>query len=480
MTLTDDMAVTSLWPIKGGVRNVIAYVRNPEKTVERRSELLEALHAIDGVLQYAANELKTERRSYVTCLNCTSEERATDEFMEVKELWNKTGGRLCFHGYQSFKEGEVDADTAHAIGVELAKRLWGERFQVVVATHCNTGNYHNHFVLNSVSFADGLHFDNRPEDYRAMRRVSDELCRERGISVIEHAAGRGKHYAEYQAEKSGAPTVRGMIRADIDRAVAASLTRREFFAYLEKAGYELKLYKKNGEMLEYPALKPQGAKGYFRFHKLGRDYDLDGIFQRIQNNLSRRQPFPEADKEAISQYRNRAPPPQYQKEKPALYRLYLRYCYELHIIERHPASARQVSFFLREDLMKLDRLDAQTRLLAKHGISDAAELVAYKNKLISQVGELTEKRGELRNEARKKGCDPDVLKAQISGLTKQLRTKRKEIALCDGILTRSLQTKEELEMLLAQQEITKEKEEPQHELHKRPSRAGREIEFGGR
>ena len=55
------------------------------------------------------------------------------------------------HTYQSFKAGEVTAETAHEIGVKLARELWGDRFEVVVATHCNTGHYHNHFVINSVS-----------------------------------------------------------------------------------------------------------------------------------------------------------------------------------------------------------------------------------------------------------------------------------------------------------------------------------------
>ena len=264
------MAVTSIWPIRNGVRAVIEYARNPEKTTERSREELSALHTINGVVEYAADALKTEERAYVTCLNCDSEETAACEFMEVKESWKKKGGRQCFHGYQSFRAGEVDAETAHAIGVELARRMWGEDFQVLVATHCNTGHYHSHFVVNSVSFIDGHHFDNRPEDYQRFRDLSDQLCREYGLSTIENPQGHGKSYAEYEAEKNGKPTYRGMIRADIDRAVAASLTRDEFFRFLMNAGYTLKLYKKDGDWLEYPALKPPGANGFFRFHKLGK------------------------------------------------------------------------------------------------------------------------------------------------------------------------------------------------------------------
>ncbi len=122
------MAVTSMWPIKGRVDQVINYARNPEKTIESAHQDLAELHTIDGVVEYAANDMKTERRMYVTCLNCT-EEDAAQQFMETKRIWSsitgidKTQGRVCYHGYQSFKEEEVDAETAHEIGVKLAERL---------------------------------------------------------------------------------------------------------------------------------------------------------------------------------------------------------------------------------------------------------------------------------------------------------------------------------------------------------------------
>lgn len=135
------MAVTSIWPIHGRVDKVIDYVRNPEKTTEAGLPELASLHAVEDVVEYAADEMKTERRSYVSCLNCR-EDTAAAQFMETKRLWGKSGGRVCYHGYQSFKADEVTAETAHEIGVRLAEELWGGRFEVVVATHCNTGHYH--------------------------------------------------------------------------------------------------------------------------------------------------------------------------------------------------------------------------------------------------------------------------------------------------------------------------------------------------
>ncbi len=478
------MAVTSIWAVTSNPSKVIRYIENPEKTTEESKAEQSALHTVDGVVQYAANDLKTERREYVTCIGC-DETRAAEQFMKTKQAFRKAKGRLCFHGYQSFRPGEVDAQTAHEIGKELVKRMWDDEFEVVIATHCNTGCYHNHFVVNAVSRKDGHHFHNSPEDYRRLREISDQLCRERGLSVIENPRGHGRNYAEYSAEDNGKPTYRGMVRADIDRAVAASVTQKEFFAFLERIGYELKLYKQNGDWLEYPALKPPGAKGFFRFHKLGNGYDLDEIGKRIWKNLRGQDPFPEEEQAKVKSYRQENPPPILQRKKPHLYRLYLRYCYELHIIEKHPASVQRVSFFLREDLAKLDRLDAETRLLGKHGISTYEDMTAYQVGLQEKIAELEAKRKALRYEMRKHQRENEPTKAetvrgQISDISKQLRELRKEEVLCEDITLRSAQTREELEWLLEQQENTERKEEISNELFRGRSGAGGPNELGGR
>ena len=110
------MAVTSLWPRSGRVDQLIDYTRNPEKTTALSADSIAALHAIDGVIEYTVDDVKTEHRAYVSCIHCTSEELAAEEFLQTKLLWertlgvSKTDGRLCYHGYQSFKPGEVDAD----------------------------------------------------------------------------------------------------------------------------------------------------------------------------------------------------------------------------------------------------------------------------------------------------------------------------------------------------------------------------------
>ena len=294
------MAVTSIWPIKGRVDKVINYARNPEKTHDK--EKLSELHEIKGVVEYAADEMKTEKRAYVTCLNLHSEETAAQEFMETKRLMHNEGGRSCYHGYQSFKADEVDADTAHSIGVALARELWGDRFQVVIATHCNTGHYHNHFVINSVSDVDGKKFYNSPADYRWMREVSDRLCREAKISVIEYPADRRANYGEWLAEKNGKPTMRSRIREDIDRAILASTTEREFLHMMKEMGYEVITRTPKGSPRVHPIVRIVDGGRNFRLDKLGEYYELDSLKQRIQNNYRRKAPFPEITEDTKAPY----------------------------------------------------------------------------------------------------------------------------------------------------------------------------------
>ena len=137
------MAVTKIWNIKGRAESPLEYITNPEKTLREFTE--SEKQALADVIAYAANEDKTEQFFYTTGINC-SVEFARDQFNATKLRFGKTGGNVAYHAYQSFREGEVTPDEAHAIGVQLARELWGDRFQMVVATHVNTKCTHNHIV----------------------------------------------------------------------------------------------------------------------------------------------------------------------------------------------------------------------------------------------------------------------------------------------------------------------------------------------
>lgn len=461
------MAVTSLWPIKYRLDKVINYVRNPEKITEEYYSENAAMHVIDGVLEYAADDTKTERREYVTCLNC-GEQTAARDFVDTKKLWRKDDGRLCYHGYQSFKPGEVTAETAHAIGVELAKQLWGERFQVVVATHCNTGVYHNHFVINSVSFRDGYKFYNSKADYRQMREVSDRLCREHGLSVIEEAKGKGKNHALYAAEQNGKPTHAQMIRGDIDRAIAASLTRQEFFQVMEKMGYTITTHGKSGAPLKHPKLTPPDAGKNYRFDTLGEGYSLERIWERIYANTRRTPAFaePRPIQGILIQKRTYKMTRKPAKKLTGLRALYFKYCVLLGTVKNHPERIQQPSYLLREDVLKLDRYIAIAKLLIDNKIETVADLQAYREGLQESVAQLTAERQDLRNTLKRaERAEDEPAKqdcaAQIKQVSASIQKVRKDVKLCDEIEASSAQISDKLQQ-------TKEepnKETPQSQIN---------------
>ena len=136
------MATTGIWPVKSNLLALIKYTENPAKTS------VDSFKALHDVLDYDMNGDKTEQKLYVTGINCLPE-TAYERMMMTKRQFYKTDGVLAYHAYQSFKAGEVMPQECHRIGIETAKRLWGNRFEVTVSTHKNTDHLHNHFCINS-------------------------------------------------------------------------------------------------------------------------------------------------------------------------------------------------------------------------------------------------------------------------------------------------------------------------------------------
>lgn len=295
------MATTSIWRVKDWLGKVVIYAENPEKTANPKFYADRELTEQDGqqlsdVIRYAVNSEKTQETDsedgtplhrFVSGINC-SPSTARDEMLAVKKRFGKKDGTVAYHGYQSFAPGEATPELAHEIGVKLAERLWGDRYQVIVATHLDKENHlHNHFVLNTVSFVDGIKYHRTKKDYHDMQAVSDALCREYGLSVIEQPQqGRGKQYGEWRAEQEQRPTWRGLIRSDIDEAIRQAMTERQFFDALQKKGYAVKVGKDI-------SVRPPGKERFVRLMRnFGEDYSLDNIRRRIlsQSRLERKKP----------------------------------------------------------------------------------------------------------------------------------------------------------------------------------------------
>ena len=227
------MATTGFWPVRGKLKEIIDYAENPDKTTAKEY-LDDDLYA---ALRYAESDRKTDRKMYVTGINCSKSE-AYSQMIAVKRKFGERGKVTAYHGFQSFEAGEVTPEEAHRIGIETARRMWGDRFQVVVTTHLNTDNLHNHFVINSVSFKDGRKYRNSLQQHHEIREISDEVCREYGKSVLAHSEFyKGKSRGEYRAEKNGTPTHRQMLKRDIEYCLAYSDSPEMFEAQLKGLGY---------------------------------------------------------------------------------------------------------------------------------------------------------------------------------------------------------------------------------------------------
>ena len=228
------MAVTGFWPIYKNLKATLDYADNPDKTTDRRY-LDDDLYA---ALSYAENDNKTDRKMYVGGINC-SKQNAYSEMIAVQRRFGLRGKVVGYHGIQSFVAGEVTAEQAFEIGKATARKMWGDRYQVLVTVHLNTDNVHCHFVVNSVSFKDGTKFQNKIGDHKELRRVSDEICREHGLSVLENSNFYGGNKKEYWRHKAGKKTHRDYLREDVEYCLSFATSTREFESQLYALGYTL-------------------------------------------------------------------------------------------------------------------------------------------------------------------------------------------------------------------------------------------------
>ena len=226
------MAVTGFWPIYKNLKATLDYADNPDKTTDRRY-LDDDLYA---ALSYAENDNKTDRKMYVGGINC-SKQNAYAEMIAVQRRFGIRGKVVGYHGIQSFREGEVTPEQAFEIGKATARKMWYDKYQVLVTVHLNTDNVHCHFVVNSVSFKDGTKFQNKIGDHKELRKVSDEICRKHGLSVLENSNFYGGHKKDYWRHKAGKKTHRDYLREDVEYCLSFATSPREFESQLYALGY---------------------------------------------------------------------------------------------------------------------------------------------------------------------------------------------------------------------------------------------------
>jgi len=386
---------------------------------------------LDNSIRYVLNTDKTQQQMLVAGINCLPEQ-AYQEMMQTKERWDKKNGVQGYHIIHSFSPGEVTPEQAQELGIEFARRLLGERFEAVVSTHVDHEHIHCHIVFNSVSFMDGKMYRS---DFKAyfgdIRGISNDISRENGLSVIG-PKGKGKHYAEWHAEQSGKPTIRGLIRQDLDAAISDGFTLQSVFSILEKRGYTIK----RGANIEHTAVRPPGGSRFIRLESLGAEYTEEAIKKRL-NTAPEIKFEPRPHKHYT--VKNGAPLQQRKKLK-GFQALYVRYLYLLGL--RKPGRYRKpVSFETRKEVTKLQKYRTHFSILQKYRIEDSEQLSLLSGALQADIDALIDQRRELYRRKR----NGEEVTEEISNINSALRPIRRELRLCRQISETIPQIQEQTE-----------------------------------
>lgn len=422
------MATTGIWKIDKRLDNVITYTTNLDKTLNG-SYAKQNYIDLHNVIDYTKADYKTEKQYYVSGINCTPE-TALEEMILTKQQYNKKDGILGFHAFQSFAEGEVTPEIAHEIGVKLAEEMWGDRFEVVVSTHLNTKHIHNHFVINSVSYVDGKKYYDKRDTYAEIRRLSDSLCKEYGLSTIKEKPCRNSkiNFANYQqgfVEKNNYYTV---AKQDLDRAIAQAFNYKDFEKLMKAMDYEL-IYRANKlSITRSPYKKNIRIERYF-----GSDYSIENIKKRIEEIQSTRIPFIEVYGKRTYKHREYKP----QKRK-GIYALFIHYCYLLKVFpKKYPNNRLTPS--IRAETNKMEQISEQTRLLVRNNLKTNEQFFLFKNEKHNELTSLLDKRSKLWYKHKKSKIpeEKNQLKKEIQSLNKLIEPLRKEVVLCDEIESRS-------------------------------------------
>lgn len=430
------MATTSLWHISGRLTDVISYIEDPEKTVAADGELGELFSVID----YVKRDDATSEGEYVTAINCMRE-TAFEQMIMTKKQFGKTEGYIAWHGYQSFRPGEVTADECHRIGIEYAKEMWGDRFQIIVTTHLDKDHLHNHFCINSVSYRDGKKYNFSKKERQRMMEVSDRICMEHGLSVIEKPH-KAPSRPVWLAEKRGEDTLYNIYRRDIVDAVNNSRSVKVFEKYLIRLGYQVDLTRKHWR------IKMPGREHYTRMDTLDDRFTAESITDQIVHTRGRY-----ADRKSVVVTFPPEMPHEYRQkgfiEKLIagndLYRLYLYYCYQLGVLPEK-TSYRPTSPIIKEDIRKMDEISAQAKYMSRNDIRTMEDLLTDREKLAGEIKDLSSERTKIYNKLRRaKPEDIPVLRARRDDLSKRIETLRKDLRCNHKIEERSSIIKDKLQ-----------------------------------
>jgi len=379
---------------------------------------------LDSTIEYAINGEKTEEKLYVSGINCMPD-TAIYEMRKTKKQFFKINGIQGFHAVQSFMSGEVTPEQAHRIGLELAQELWGDKFQVIVSTHLNTDNIHNHFVLNSVSFIDGKRFCNTKKDYAIMRKTSDKLCEEYGLSVLKQEEKYNK-YAISSLYKE-------LMKDCIDYAIANAKDYNEFIKILQDLDYIIT--DKNNTL----SIRREPYKRSTRIERqFGNKYTKENIYKRIleiQPEFSYSLDPYLLYNRSYKKYNSEKQ--KYLQSKGSISYLIFYYekLFDINTENTSKLILTKMTPELIREIKKLDEFSMQVRFLCKNNINSEQELLDYQKSTYEKINPLKSERENLWRKYKRAKTEDEkaVIENQIVEISKKITPLAEEIKHCNNI-----------------------------------------------
>ena len=246
--------------------------------------------AVSDILEYVKDAEKTDQGRLVTCFQCNPE-IADAEFCFSKRRYQTSTGRkqendvIAYHVRQSFKPGEITSEEANRLGCEFAERFLKGNHAYIVCTHIDKKHIHNHIIWNSTALSCDRKFRNFWGSTKAVRHLSDLICAENGLSIVEHPNRHGKSYNKWRGERAE-PTQLEQVRSAIDVALSQKPADWDaFVALLAENGCEVK---RRGKTLSF---RGAGWERFIRADRLGENYLeaalLDTILGRQEHTPQR-------------------------------------------------------------------------------------------------------------------------------------------------------------------------------------------------
>lgn len=349
--------------------------------------------AIKKCLDYYINDEKTNKGMYVDYLNCS--DNVVREFMDVRCMFgnkesivkNPQSGEkeqaFGYSGYFSFEGYEVNPSQAIQIAREVAEDIWGDRFQCVLACHTNTKNVHVHFMINYLSCLDGKTPQGKESEWRYIKGILDNKCREHGLSVIQKSSKHNSYY--YDKEKKGEITPYYVMRKAFDKALAQSCNLIELKDYLHELGYVLDTNEKHKYWSITPLneVKSDGKPRVVRLYKLdnlkrGDSPDNPYMKENILNTLENHRLYGLDDDERDDKFKaaailvRRSVYKEYSLEDRLLWSIsfYRKVQFYVRLLEgvskQDPARYKQITHYVViSDIIELDKFRTMEKTLSK-------------------------------------------------------------------------------------------------------------------